>query len=148
MLRFLAIGCLWAALLFPGFTSATISLQVQQNFNFGKLVLSDQAGNAIITISPDGQVTNISGLNIVGSAPQNAVIKLTGGEPASSVTMSFASSSSNGISISNITTDQADNICILDGAGECTAKLGATLNINANQAVGDYTSSITVTLNY
>jgi len=108
----------------------------------GTVVMSDadvrSATGGVILIAA-GNVSNAAKFDIVGYPDASFTISL----PAS-ITLA---SDKNEMEVDNFVSSLGAS-SNLDGSGEAELKVGATLNVDANQAVGLYTGSFDVTIAY
>jgi len=121
-----------------------ISFSETTGLNFGKV--DNSAG--IVTITPAGVVsgktqvfggsTSAASLLVSGSADENYSITV-------SETASLAGPDSATLSVSGITHNATET---LSDTGEETVKIGGILTVDADQAAGNYTGTISVTVSY
>ncbi len=122
-----------------------------QDMNFGTIVSSTDP--QVATLSPNGDldgVTSARGDQV--SAAEFTITGDTGMKYTLAVTSTDLTSGSNKMNLSNYvvlvndaTYVGSDNVL---QAGGDTVKVGADLNIGANQASGDYKGEITLTMSY
>ncbi|MFO7575292.1 MAG: DUF4402 domain-containing protein [Bacteroidales bacterium] len=131
-----------------------ISIANTTDMNFGNIAVSATAGTVILapagTRTPTGGVT----LPAVPGTVSSAVFTVTGTPaytyvitlPAAATTVT---SGANTMTVDTFTSTP-DGTGTLDGSGNQTLQVGATLNVGINQASGTYVSGtpFTVTVNY
>jgi hypothetical protein len=127
-----------------------ITITKTADLNFGTII-SGPAGT--VTVSPAG-VETASGASIVSPNPNVSAAQFNvTGEPSTAYSISLPTS---GITISNgAQTMTVDNFIstptpngLLSGLGAQSLQVGARLNVLANQAVGNYSGTFSVTVAY
>ena len=130
----------------------SISIEKNADLQFGKIIAASTAGQ--VQIQTDGSRTIAAG-NVVlfnqGSDHQAAAFK-TIGSPNATYSLSFPSS----VSLTGPTGSDPMTIegfvhsatGTLSASGEETFNVGATLNVGANQAAGEYAGTFSVTAAY
>lgn len=136
--------------------SVPISITKSADLSFG--TLSGGASLGTCVIATDGTRTQTGGVTLLGSAGQNAVYSVAGqvGQefaitlPSTSVNISDGT---NSMTIDNFTarigeaaTDGTSST--IPAAGSVAVKVGATLNVAANQVNGYYTGTFSVSVAY
>lgn len=127
-----------------------IGISAQQDLNFGK-VANNTAGTVVI--SNEGVVTGLS--QIGGSAPKAAAFDITAANgfaytitlPGSDIELTHSNGTgTNDIMIVN---NFNHNATTTTGSGSAQEiGVGATLNVDASQATGNYTGTFDVTVSY
>ena len=92
-----------------------------------------------VTLIAAGNVSNAASFDIIGYPDASFAISI----PASIL----ISSGANAMSVDNFVSSLGTT-SVLDAQGDGALKVGATLNVDANQAVGLYTGSFDVTVVY
>jgi len=128
---------------------SAFDLSEDQPIQFGNLLAKSDSGYSI-TIAPNGTVTADSNILVDGKTRSNGMYTLTGtsGHPVT-LTTSGSTTLSNGtasMEVSNITLSETSLTIGQTGSVNVTA--GATLNVAAKQAVGDYSGTFTITASY
>lgn len=136
--------------------SVPISITKSADLSFG--TLSGGATSGTCVIATDGTRSKTGGVTLLGSTGQNAVYSVAGlvGQgftitlPSSAVNISDGTHT---MSIDNFvarigeeTTDGTSST--IPAAGSAAVKVGATLNVAANQANGYYTGTFSVSVAY
>jgi hypothetical protein len=130
---------------------STISLINQSGMVFGDIAASNSPGTVVLSPTGSRLVTGGTFINsTVASGPAafdvsglpNAVYAIT---LPSTVTLTGASG--NSMVVDNFTSLPA-NTGLTDPGGEQDLFVGATLNVDSNQAVGSYSGQMTVTVVY
>lgn len=130
----------------------SISIEKNADLQFGKIIAGSTAGQ--VQIQTDGSRTIAAGDVVLfnqGSDHQAAAFK-TIGSPNATYSLSFPSS----VSLTGPTGSDPMTIegfvhsatGTLSASGEETFNVGATLNVGANQAAGEYTGTFSVTAAY
>ncbi|NSW93941.1 MAG: DUF4402 domain-containing protein [Bacteroidales bacterium] len=131
---------------------APLTITVQTNLHFGTVMRSAAAGT--VTVSPtDGSRSALGGVTLSALAPlhSRAVFRVDG-ETGRTYSISLPATDvliSNGtdqMEVNTFTSDPTPTGSIV--AGTSTLYVGATLNVDANQASGAYTGTFDVTVNY
>ncbi|MEN8169275.1 MAG: DUF4402 domain-containing protein [Pseudomonadota bacterium] len=130
---------------------STISVATRNGLGFGDISSSAVAGTVIMTPSGSRSTTGGTTINsaIAGSA---AAFDIAGDANASySITLPasvvLSDASSNIMVVDNYTSSPTLG-GVLDGSGQQTLYVGATLNVGSNQPFGAYTGLISVTVEY
>jgi hypothetical protein len=92
-----------------------------------------------VTLIAAGNVSNAASFDIIGYPDASFAISIP--------TSILISSGANDMSVDNFVSSLGATSA-LDAQGEAALKVGATLNVDANQAVGLYTGSFDVTVVY
>jgi hypothetical protein len=130
----------------------SISIEKNADLQFGKIIAGSTAGQ--VQIQTDGSRTIAAGDVVLfnqGSDHQAAAFK-TIGSPNATYSLSFPSS----VSLTGPTGSDPMTIegfvhsatGTLSASGEETFNVGATLNVGANQAAGEYAGTFSVTAAY
>lgn len=151
-----------------------LTLVKSQDMNFGKIAVSNVAGTVVLNgqtnaCTTTGGVFETSSCQAavftgMGTKNMNARISLTSvsnlAGPGTAMTLtnvfltndatiSFSGNpNANGQGVGLTQGNGNQRYSIVSSTGIFTLKLGGTLNVNANQAPGVYTGSITVTVQY
>jgi hypothetical protein len=130
---------------------APIEISKVADLKFGNIAAGPSAG--IVEISTNDNRTSNGGVTLIaaGNVSNAAAFDITG-YPNATFTISLPenislTSGSDQMEVNNFVSDLGNN-STLDNAGEAQLKVGATLNVEANQAVGLYTGSFDVTVAY
>lgn len=118
------------------------------HLNFGNIAAGATAGTVVLSPAGVRTPTHVILPNVTGtvSAAQFTVTGLAGANYSISLPVSVAlSSGGNSITVNNFTEDAVTQV--LTG-GTDTFNVGATLAVGANQAVGLYTGTFNVTVDY
>ncbi len=127
---------------------APISISAVGDMDFGTMSPTGTAGT--VTVTPAGVRTSVN-VDLFGGFPAAASFDVTGEpEQAYSITLpSSATLTSGGDTMTIDTfTDDAGASPILGIGGSDTFNVGATLNVGGAQAVGTYSGTFAVTVNY
>jgi len=120
-----------------------------QGMSFGQIALNNNQGD-VITLAPDGSTSSITANVISGSLVQNAIFSASGA-PNAPISLTFQNGFITGagssMNIQNFT-HNAGETPTLSPAGSLTFKVGAELQINENQATGNYNGTYQITVNY
>jgi len=127
-----------------------ITLNKGTDLRFGELFTGPSPGTCIVT--PLGARSSTGGVGLGGSFSAGAASFTVGGDPlaAFSVTLpgpTTMTSGGDGMTVDAFTSDPS-GAGQLDALGNQTLTIGATLNVGANQAPGDYSGSFSVTVAY
>lgn len=127
-----------------------ITLNNTQGLAFGNIASSSALGT--VTISPANVRTSAGGVTPSAIGTFNNAIFVAGGEPNATYTITLptsvtVTSGANNMTVTGWTSNPSGN-GLLSGIGEQTINVGATLNVAANQATGDYSGSFDVTIAY
>lgn len=118
-----------------------------QSMNFGRVLPGSVAG--VVTLSPAGATTatgasahgtaNAGGFTITAQASTPLIITFGNGT---------VTNGSNSMTIDTFTSTSTPANNTTDASGNLTLKVGANLNVGANQAAGTYNGTYTVTVSY
>ena len=127
------------------------SIVKSKDMNFGTIVSSDQA--QVAKLSPNGDLTGVTSAR--GDAVSAAEFTITGDEGMPytlAVTSTDLTNGSNKMNLSNyVILVNGGSYVGSDNAlseGGDVVRVGADLNIGANQASGDYAGTLTLTMSY
>lgn len=131
-----------------------IDITKVDNLVFGNIAASSSTGTVVIAPDATGTRTSAGGVtpSVIGSYG-SAEFTVTG-EANSTYTISVPSSvtisdgNSHSMTVNNFLTNEADLIGTFSPSGSQTIYVGATLNVGASQATGNYTGSYAVTVAY
>lgn len=133
----------------PGLAAA-IGITLQQHLVFGRFAPTASAGT--VTVSTAGGRTG-SNVALVSGAYSQAVFRVTG-DPNASYTITLPAldtvllaSGTNTMVVQKFLSSP-DTTGTLDANGEQLLNIGATLDVGANQASGDYSASFDITVEY
>ena len=135
-----------------------ISISKTNDMNFGRVAVTSTAGNVIlapagtrsttggVTLPSTGGTSDVSPAIFTVSGTANYTYSIT--LPSTDVTISNGSATMTVNTFTSSPTVASGGT--LDGSGDQTLQVGATLHVSANQAAGLYTSAtpFTVTVNY
>lgn len=123
---------------------------------FGQFANATTAGT--MTIDPFGAVSTTGGMigantfAQTGTGRGNATFSVTGNPNAAvGITVSTnvqVASGINRMSVTGFTGNVANSAIVLDASGAYTLTVGATINVNANQAPGTYSGTYVLTVTY
>jgi hypothetical protein len=116
---------------------------------FGRFVPGSSPGS--VTVPASGGARSSSGVTLLSGTSNPASFTLTDSSAKNHpVTVTFSSAGLTGsgspMTLTNFTTSPANPV--LSSAGTLTFQVGATLNVGANQARGNYSGNLAVTVNY
>ena len=129
----------------------TITVRTINGIFFGDISSSAEAGTLIL--SAGGVRVTTGGVNVNRAiAGRPATFDIQGDPNATySVTFPAAVIMTNGSPNSMVIdkfTSSPDTTGVIDASGQQTLYVGATLNVNSNQAFGSYSGELTVTVDY
>ena len=128
-----------------------IGMTTSNGISFGDISAGATSGTVILT--PGGASSATGGTTINSSAPGNPSSFNVQGTPNASFSISLpisillSDSASHTMSVDNFTSSPTPS-GVLDGSGQQTLSVGATLNVSANQAFGSYSGQMAVTVDY
>ncbi|MDH5387683.1 MAG: DUF4402 domain-containing protein [Gammaproteobacteria bacterium] len=128
-----------------------IGMTTNNGLSFGDISAGATSGTVIFT--PGGASSATGGTTINSSAPGNPASFNVQGTPNASFSISLPISvlltdaASHSMTVDNFTSSPTPS-GVLDGSGQQTLFVGATLNVSANQAFGSYSGQMTVTVGY
>lgn len=124
-----------------------LSVAGTTDLNFGNIVTQADAGT--VTISTTGALTKTGNLVTFGAV--SAGVITINGHPSQNVTVSIADTTLTGagaaMDLDTYKLSPASPVP-LDSNGTKAVSVGATLHVNAAQAVGAYTGTYQITVNY
>jgi hypothetical protein len=134
---------------------APIGIEKSADMNFGNVAINDEIGTVVV--ATDGSITATGGVTLPASVGTRsaAAFNVTGetdytytiGLPSGPITLTDTETSSE-MTVGTFVSDPSTEGTLSGGAQ--TVNVGATLNVGASQAAGDYinTTELTVTVNY
>ena len=158
-----AISCVVATVSYTSVQAATATATIDANIiqamsvttatglSFGDISAGSTSGTVIMT--PGGARSATGGTNINSSTPGNpSSFNVQGTANASfSITLPasviLSDTASHTMTVDNFTSSPTPS-GVLDGSGQQTLFVGATLNVSANQAFGSYSGLMSVTVDY
>ncbi len=129
---------------------STLSIATRTGLGFGDISAGVVSGSVVMT--PAGTRTSTGGASVnTATAASAASFDLTG-TPNASFTITLPASvvlsdGTNSMLVDNFTSSPTPT-GVLDGSGQQTLYVGATLNVEANQPFGDYSGQMAVTVEY
>lgn len=132
-----------------------LTISQTKQLDFGAINVS--TGNAVVRMSSqNGSRTVVSGgagITLISSLPGNPAEFLIKGQSNTSVFITVSSSTTltgpgAPMTVNNFNRRPGTSALNLNSNGEATLKIGADLNINANQGAGVYNGTYNVTINY
>jgi hypothetical protein len=131
--------------------AVAITITQQLDLKFGRYATTVSQGGTV-TINPSTGGKTLSGaLSDLGDSHQRAQFSLTGDPDAAySITLPSQITISSGANTMTVNafTSSPSGSGVLDGTGNATLYVGATLTLSANQASGSYADSFSVTVDY
>ena len=128
-----------------------LSIASKSNMSFGYLSASTAAGSVVL--QQDGSRNPTGGVILETGGSSTPASFTAEGEPNASFAISLpdaitmADSDGNLMTVDNFTSSSG-NIGTFDGTGRHEMNVGAKLHVNPNQALGDYTGSMQISVNY
>lgn len=121
------------------------------NMDFGTITRSSISGT--VTISADGERTSTGGASTLSSSLFSAAPFTVSGESNSNFTIALPVSDviltkDGGTQTMEVNFFTHNSDLVLSELGGASFSVGATLNLDADQASGDYQGSFSVTINY
>ena len=129
----------------------TIGMTTRNGLSFGDISAGSTSGTVILT--PGGTRSATGGTSINSSTPSNpSTFDVQGTANASfSITLPasvlLTDAASHTMTVDNFTSSPTPS-GVLDGSGQQTLFVGATMNVSANQAFGSYSGQMAVTVDY
>jgi len=120
--------------------------------DFGTLTRSSVSGS--VTLTPAGGRTAAGGVSVLSSSPFSAAPFSVTGENNASFNITLPANNTvqltrtGGTEKMNVNSFTHNASLQLSGTGTATFKVGATLEVNANQVAGEYSGSFSVTVAY
>ena len=130
---------------------STISLTTRNGLMFGEISSSPVAG--AVTITATGARSSTGGANINSAVAGSPATFDVQGVASASYAISLpasvilADASSHTMEVNNFSSSPTPS-GVLDGSGQQTLFVGATLNVGSNQAFGEYSGQMSVTVDY
>jgi len=128
---------------------APIGISNTTGMNFGRVAPTAVAGTVVLDTASSRTPTNVDLLT--GGTVSAATFAVTGDASETySITLPASAtitSGANNMTVDSFTHD-AGGSPALDGTGNDSFNVGATLNVGANQAAGSYTGTFAVTVDY
>lgn len=118
---------------------------------FGNIAAGPSAGT--VTVATDGSRTGNGGITLIAAGNSNSAATFSlSGYPMATFTIDLPVSiqiisGSDEMMVDNFVSDLGSS-SVLDANGESTLNVGATLNVDANQAAGLYTGTFDVIVAY
>lgn len=131
--------------------TSTIIVTTVNGLVFGDISSSAQAGT--LALSPAGVRTATGGVTVNTAIAGSSAAFNIQGDPNASYSVSFPGSlvmtngSPNSMVVDNFTYSP-NTTSVIGPGGQTTLYVGATLNVNSNQAFGAYTGLLNVTIDY
>ena len=128
-----------------------MSVTTQGNMAFGDVSTSTSAGSVVL--STTGDRTSIGGATINSSIPGSPGEFSATGEPLAvfsvsmPATVQLTSSSNNSMTVDNFISEPSIS-GQLDGSGNQSVLVGATLHVGSQQAFGSYSGLMSLNVNY
>ena len=127
-----------------------IALSTTQNLNFGNIASSNTLGT--VTISTANVRTSTGGVTPSAIGAFTQAIYAASGENNATYSIQLPSSvtisdGTNNMTVNNFVSDPGTT-GVLSGSGAQTINVGATLNVGADQATGNYSGTYDVTIAY
>jgi hypothetical protein len=129
----------------------TILVSTINGLVFGDLSSGTQAGR--LALSPSGARTTTGGVTINTAVAGSSAAFDVQGSPNASYSVTFPASvtmtngSPNTMLVDNFTYSP-NTTNVIGASGQVTLFVGATLNVNSNQAFGNYSGLLSVTIDY
>ena len=130
---------------------APVTVMETQGLDFGTILAPTDSAKTV-TISTDGSRSDDgSGILVNTNTGKAGLFNVTGAENQSMTINVPSSATLTGtggatMTVDTFATDPNDNLTLSGTSGQI--KVGADLTVKANQAVGDYTGTYTVTVSY
>jgi hypothetical protein len=128
---------------------APIGISNTTGLNFGRVAPTGVAGTVVVDTADGRTSTNVD--LVSGGTVTSADFAITG-EASEGYSITLPASATITSGANNMTVDtfthSAGGSPALDGTGNHSFSVGATLNVGAAQAVGTYTGTFSVTVNY
>lgn len=140
-------------------TTATVSANIVSSINMSTrnvLLFGDISSSAVagtVVLSPSGTRTTTGGATVNSAVPGSPVTFDVSGDANASYSISLPVSvvlsdpSANTMVVDNFTSSPTP-AGVLDGSGQQTLFVGATLNVSSNQPFGSYSGLMSVTVDY
>ncbi len=129
-----------------------ISISSPADLDFGTMVPTGTDGT--VTVTPAGAISSVN-VDLFGGFPAAAAFTVTGASAQayvitlpSSTILTDGGGSTMTVGPVPAFTDDAGPTPTLDGAGNATVNVGATLHVGGAQVAGTYSGTFTVTVNY
>ncbi len=136
-----------------GYASATIMQSIElselQDLQFGAVALQNGQSD-VVTLSASGDANASTASLLSGSTSQSAIFTASGAPNAvDSLTFQngFLTGAGSSMNVNNFT-HSAGTSPQMDGSGALIFNVGADLEINEDQAAGNYSGTYQVTVNY
>ena len=131
--------------------TSTLTVRTINGLIFGDIGSGAEAGT--LALSPGGVRTTTGGVTVnraIAGSPAAFDIQ---GDPNATYSITFPAAvimtngSPNSMVVDNFTSSP-ETTGVIDAGGQQTLFVGATLNVNSNQAFGSYSGELTVTVDY
>ena len=113
---------------------SSLNIELVNSLNLGQLLFEDNNRPAQFTVSPTGNISNISNIQSFNSKPASYLLE---GPPGTVVTLSFNNIVTSNLHITNFTTNLPNNQCTLNTNGLCTFSVGATFEFPKHLKTND-----------
>jgi len=127
-----------------------ITLSKGTDRRFGEIFVGPSPGTCVVT--PQGARSSTGGVGLGGAFSTGAASFTVGGDPLAAFSVTLPASATMTSGVDGMTVDTFDSepngAGQLDVLGSLELTIGATLNVGANQAPGDYNGSFSVTVAY
>jgi Domain of unknown function (DUF4402) len=128
----------------------SITLSKGTDLRFGEIFVGPSPGTCIVT--PQGARSSTGGVGLGGAFSTGAASFTVGGDPLAAFSVTLPASATmtsgiDGLTVDSFTSDPS-GAGQLDALGNQELTIGATLNVGANQAPGDYSGIFDITVAY
>lgn len=129
---------------------SAMTLTKSSDLKFGNIIASGSAGTVVIGAGADtAAYNNGASAAVTAGTIARAKFDVTGGAGSATTTLSLSASQITLTSGANsMTVDLVKTADQALSSGAATYYVGGTLNVGANQAVGNYTGTFTATVQY
>ncbi|MDH5178329.1 MAG: DUF4402 domain-containing protein [Gammaproteobacteria bacterium] len=126
-----------------------IAISTTTNMSFGDLY-ADNVSSGTVVLAVDGSRTTTGGASL-GTTPGTAAVFAVTGNVSATYVVTLPSTDvtlTSGANTMIVNTFSDNSLGALDGTGNDSFNVGATLNVGISQAPGAYSGSFNVTVNY